>query len=254
MSLSKMELPEFGPDRRTEVQEFELPRFKGASTEPGFLKFNLSQEDYATGTHQATKEADPQETAARVLAEAYDKAALIAQEAHDQGYTEGFREGRAAGEKSLTEVTSQFQAALQELERQKQALWEQREADLLRLTIAAARRVIETEVKTRPELINQALKTAYHYLMEHEGVRVRLAPAMLEWLSKNQDPLDEELEWLNNATLVGDARIAPGGVILETESGDVDATVETRWQAVSRVMEEVLNQAANAARESDEPV
>lgn len=250
MSLSKAEFPDFGPPQTPRVQEFELPRFKQAPPDTGLIKFTLTAKDHAA-MHQAPEEIDPQEEAARLIAEAMDQAAAIRQEAQEQGYAQGFETGRASGEASLVELISDFQAVLEELARQKEALLEERQDALLRLVILAVERVIEAEVQTRPELINQALKAAYRYLDQHEGVRVRLSPAAADWLAKHHDPLDEDLEWIHNAKIVPDPRISPGGVILETDVGDVDATLEVRWQAVARVLQEALDHGPTPPEEAD---
>jgi|GEM_PF-843015 len=250
MSLSKAEFPDFGPPHTPTVQEFELPRFKQAPPDTGLMKFNLTAEDHAA-KDQAPAEIDPREEAARLLAEAADQAAVIRQEAQEQGYAMGFEEGRTAGEASLAEIVTEFRALLEGLAQQKEVLLEERQDDLLRLVTLAVERVLEAEVQTRPELINQALKAAYRYLDQHEGVRVRLAPSVAEWLSKHHDPLDEDLEWLNDARIVPDPQIAPGGVILETDRGDVDATLEVRWQAVARVFQEALEHGVGQPEDLD---
>ena len=159
MSLSKAEFPDFGPPDTPRVQEFELPTFKQAPPATGLLKFHLTAEDHA-GRRPAPEDLDPREEAARLVAEAADQAAAIRQEAQEQGYAQGFEAGRAAGEAALAELAHQFRSILDELARQKEVLLEERRDDLLRLVTVAAERVIEAEVQTRPELINQALKAA----------------------------------------------------------------------------------------------
>lgn len=225
------------------VQEFSLPRFEVPADNNQLFSFNFTQFGAPAKKNEADTSAkiDPQEVGQEIIRQAQEHAVQIEKKAYERGYAQGQEEGREAGEKSLAEIIQNFKAAVATLESQKQDLFQQREQDFLRLLLLMGRKVIETEISLKPEIIGEIVKESYKYLTETEAVRLRLNPQAQEWLENHRDPWDEQLAWLNNIEIIADSHIPPGGLILETPAGDIDLTTETRWEAVSRVVEEAIH-------------
>jgi flagellar assembly protein FliH len=233
------------------VQEFSLPRFEVPDDDNQLFSFNFNQFGAPAEKNEANTSAkiDPQEVGQEIIRQAKEHAAQIEKKAYERGYAQGQQEGREAGEKSLAEIIQNFKAAVATLESRKQELFQEREQDFLRLLLVMGRKVIGTEISLKPEIIGEIVKSSYKYLTETEAVRLRLNPQAQEWLENHRDPWDEQLSWLNNVEMIADSHLPPGGLILETPTGDIDNTFETRWQAVSQVVEEAIHLARSSESE-----
>ncbi|MDD3581713.1 MAG: FliH/SctL family protein [Desulfobacca sp.] len=226
-----------------EIYGFQLPQFDSPSAVPQACNFPFT--DFGLDDQEANSESpddDPQSQAERILQEARSRAQTLEQEAYEQGFAQGLQKGQEVGEQELTQVIEHFQALMAELANQQQELCAKQEQDLIHLILVIARKIIEMEISLRPQLILQVLHSTWQYLSDTESCRIRLSPQDHEWLQKHQEQLSQTLPTLDNIALIPDNRLAPGGLVLESQAGEIDATLESRWAAVARLVEEALSQ------------
>lgn len=157
----------------------------------------------------------------------------------EQAYNEGFRQGQLAG---AQETRQQLEAPLKQQAREhaarmaamldagqhQMAALEQQLADqLLELACDLARQVVRRELDQPLEPLRAAVHEALAMAVEDSlPATLRLNPADLSLL---QDHMGEALG-AQRVKLVPDAALAPGGCVVESAIGAVDATVEKRWE------------------------
>ncbi len=149
------------------------------------------------------------------------------------GQQEGFRQGVAAAEQRFREEQWQQHQYIQQLLnrltdtlREELATFFQRaEEAVTELALEIARKVVEVEVKTNPEIVRRAVAQA---LRELKGgvITVRLHPEDFLLLGENLSllNLDESL----SVRFVPDDSVERGGVIAESEQGLVDLQPHTK--------------------------
>jgi flagellar biosynthesis/type III secretory pathway protein FliH len=150
----------------------------------------------------------------------------LLQEMHERGRAEGRREAESA----LRTAAEALSASVHTLNSQVRSAREEMERDIVKLSLAVARRVVMHELATRPETI---LQIAHALLEEAEDRNVsamRLNPADLERL--RQSGASAALEQAGIA-LHGSEEIRAGGCVLETDFGRLDARVETRLDEIA---------------------
>ena len=153
------------------------------------------------------------------------------------GYTEGFAEGhgeglataRAEGAEALHRATEV--AAATELDRRE--LLKAAEGQLVSLVIAVAKRVVQAEVQTNPELVRQCVQAAVRAIGESPVATLHLNPDDVELLEDMWTELRERFGQ-GGLQIVPDARIQRGGVIVDAENRTVDAQIESRLAEVER--------------------
>jgi flagellar biosynthesis/type III secretory pathway protein FliH len=94
------------------------------------------------------------------------------------------------------------------------------------------------------EVVVRVLSEALARLHGVEHVRVRLNPRDLRMAQQASAPARQPLADVGRLELVADADVAPGGCVVETASGSIDATIETQFAQ----MEAVLADASGAVR------
>ncbi|HXF46271.1 MAG TPA: flagellar assembly protein FliH [Burkholderiaceae bacterium] len=149
--------------------------------------------------------------------------------AFERGRALGRTEGAAAERQRKLEVAAQLERVFAEL-RARFAELESAGADaLLDCAIAIARQVVRREIATRRDALLPAAREAVALVVESQThPRVHVNPQDYETLRA-----DLEADGLfKGCRFVADPQIERGGCRVETALGEVDATVQTRWQRV----------------------
>lgn len=157
-----------------------------------------------------------------------------------QGHAQGLRKGRAderavadaelaEARHALEDVRRSFEQALQALGGERNRLLDQARDDLLALALAIARKIVHTEVAASRDIAAHVARDALDAARDATVLHVRLNPRDRELLAA--DPCG-----LEAIALVADPAISPGGCIVETQCGAIDATVETQWQQVTAAL------------------
>ena len=152
----------------------------------------------------------------------------INQQAYRQGYDAGYAQGSARAADEAARL-----AQLVETIRQETTGLEQRIAeDLVKLALTLARTLVRESLKVHPELLEAIVREAVAEVPPFSrGTRVRLNPDDAALLGAH---LSQELG--GNWNVVEDANILRGGFRIETPTGEIDATLETRWQKLSAAL------------------
>ncbi len=149
--------------------------------------------------------------------------------ARAEGYAEGLAAGRAEADASgarMRQLADDFSDALDN--------FDFRLADrVLDLALDVARQVVAGELAARPERVLDVVRLALKQMAEssrearlllHPDDAARVRPHLEQVLDKTR------------LRIVEDARIAPGGCLVETPQGDLDATLPARWRQVVQVL------------------
>ncbi|HUG25739.1 FliH/SctL family protein [Piscinibacter sp.] len=151
--------------------------------------------------------------------------------ARQSGYQDGYRDGLAALEGFKLSFASQMTAQIGQLTQSYGQELDALQQDMARaLAVSAthlARQIVRSELAARPELVavvaQEALDTL---LMSARQISVRVHP--------DDHPLVAQgaAEALSSrgARLLGDASIARGGCLVESDIGVIDASVAARWK------------------------
>lgn len=147
---------------------------------------------------------------------------------HQSGYADGKAQGEAEVHGNLVEALSLITASQNERHR----LAQENEAALADLGMTIARRVIGAHLEEKPELIKQIVSDTIAELEPSTALEVRVAPSDLEMIEASRAELERMVQGAGGSTgevtIVADDTITPGGVVLVSPVGEVDARVETK--------------------------
>jgi flagellar assembly protein FliH len=178
----------------------------------------------------------PRDAPARALAEALAQA----QEIREQARAEGFEQGRAAGQeqrraevetaaRSLTEALHGVQALSQEVS-------DAVERDAIELALALAGKVILATLQIRPELVVEVVQGALRRVSGQRTIAILVNPVDLETVRAALGDLQAQSVSVEQWDLQPDQRVQPGGAIVRTAEGEVDARVQTQLERAAEVV------------------
>jgi flagellar assembly protein FliH len=109
-----------------------------------------------------------------------------------------------------------------------------------------AKKIAMGEIAENRELILNVVRQAVLDAQSDENVTVRISAEDYAFIEQIKENLGKDLEAVKRAKFEVSDQITDGGCIIETNYGDVDATVEQRveklWESLAGKLPKVKNQ------------
>jgi flagellar assembly protein FliH len=157
-------------------------------------------------------------------------------EARAAGLREGEATGRSRAAAELQPMLERLARTIDEVAGLRPRLRREAEADLVKLAIAIARRVIRRELGVDPEALHGLVLGALEKLQIQEVSRVRVHPsqaaAVAALLRERSSGLPIEV--------MPDVSGDPGAAVFETSRGNLDASVESQLGEIERGLADTL--------------
>ena len=150
--------------------------------------------------------------------------------AFQRGYNEGAAAARAECEQPLNRIAENAARTVASLAEFRPRLRKESEADLVKLSVAIARRILKREISVDPDSIRALIKVALEKFQAKEGCRARIHPDLYrpvkDWL--------ERLAPTPPVEVTADSSLEPGGIIFESPHDDLDASIESQLREIER--------------------
>ncbi len=174
------------------------------------------------------------------------EAAGIEKQAYDKGFAGGEEEGRISGRAEFNDRMHQAANLIRELEKARSDVHSRYEDDLLPLIKTMVDRLVNHEVSVNSQVIMACLRDAMEYVVARSTVKVHLHPIDLERINTMEQDDPQPFAGRQQVELVADPDISEGGCFLETEFGEIDATLENRreqlYEAVDRAFQAAIEE------------
>lgn len=184
----------------------------------------------------------------QILQKAREEARQLSQTASKQGHEQGHKAGLAQGHKEGLEAGRQeafakHAAALDALQKQwlealngfveaRQSLLAEARLDVLRLALAIAERVVFRTVEIDPTVIEDQMAEALGMLAKRSAVTIRVNPAELEQARTTLPELVSRMHQCEDASVLADESLTPGGCVLQAGMTTIDASIETQLDRI----------------------
>ena len=143
----------------------------------------------------------------------------------------GFKEGYEEGFKQWADHLVDFEKKLEDLRKEMQQV-------IIPIALKAAKKIVGREIELSEDLIVDIVASNLKAVLQHKKITIYVNKKEIESLEKHKQQLRDLFENLESFSIRPRDDIAPGGCVIETEIGIINAQMEHRWQ--------VLEQAFNA--------
>ncbi|MDZ4164861.1 MAG: FliH/SctL family protein [Smithellaceae bacterium] len=143
-----------------------------------------------------------------------------------KSYEEGYNNRTAVYTKEVSGYIGRIISIIDELSRLKSVVIKESEEEILRLALAIAKSILRQETKINREYLVPILKEIILDIDKNDGLKIRLNPEDLRYITEVKKDFVQEIEGLRNFVLEEDTSIKLGGVIIETNGGEIDARLE----------------------------
>ena len=144
-----------------------------------------------------------------------------AAEEKKKGYEAGYAEG-----------LSQFNEHLMQFEQQVRKIHHDMQKAMIPLALKAAKKIVAEELKLHPEAIINIVSQALSSVKQNHKIKIFVNKEDKALLEEHKAELKEIFEQLQSLSIQEKADVSPGGCMIETESGIINATIENQWKAL----------------------
>ncbi len=167
-----------------------------------------------------------------LISRAKEEADSIREAAAKQGYQDGL----SAAQNDIDTIKN----ALETFYNAKQEVYENIAPDILEISIDIAKKIIKKEMSENPEILLDNIKGILKSLSKEETkIILKVNPEQAEMLRQEMPQAVSMAGLEAKVLIVPDENTMEGGVLVTTENGVIDATVETQLAIISEVLKEV---------------
>ena len=167
--------------------------------------------------------------AARIIAQAEEHSAIIEQVASDKAAHEARQNFETEIADRVADLRNELADTIAKIGSLATQMTANVEADIVELAIQIAKKVVVREVTIDREIALTLVKVSLAKLHNRSVAKVHLNPEDFTFVSSHIDKLD----FRGSLELVEDRSISLGGCLIHTETGDIDARIESQFDEIS---------------------
>jgi flagellar biosynthesis/type III secretory pathway protein FliH len=246
LEILPFSIPEIGEGARVTagVTPFSVPEIGEGSTLSGITPFIVP-------TLEALPESAPvaivrgnspddvlqnaRDEAARIIAQAEENAVIIHQVAEDKAIHEANLKLETMVAERVSQMRDRLSDTIQRISNLSSEITAGSETGLVDLALQIAKKVVGREVATDREIALNIVKTSLAKLHDRSVAAVHLNPEDFAFVEEHR----QKIGFRGGLELVEDATISMGGCLVHTETGEIDARIESQFDEIAHGLLEI---------------
>lgn len=173
--------------------------------------------------------------AEQILRKAMEEAELVKEHAK----TSGLEEARRLAEESASDKVKEALETLNQAVNERKRIIKDAEGEILRLALKVAEQVIRSEVSLHRDVSLNIVSDAISRVSDREQVLIKVNREDVEHIKKYKDRISSVIDGIKSLSIVEDSSVEPGGCVIETNLGYVDARISTKLAAIEEAFRKV---------------
>jgi flagellar assembly protein FliH len=190
-----------------------------------------------------------QEEAEKILADAKAKAEELEtqvrstlddekKEALEQGREAGRQEGYAEGKIEVDRLIERTQIVLERAQEKRGDILAETEQEVINLVLLMTRKVVKVIADNQREVIIPNIEQALRKVRDRGNIIIHVNLADLKLTTEHTKDFIQALEGVKSIQVAEDSSVDPGGCIIETDFGEVDARIASQLAELeARILE-----------------
>lgn len=166
-----------------------------------------------------------QEDVLRYKQEVATECEQLKEQAQKEGYEEGFKEWA----EEIIKLQQQVEQVRAEYSRM-----------LAPVTLKATQKIVGDAVASSPEVAYNIVSNALKPVLQHKRITIYVNKDDLASLEKNREKLKNLFENIEVLSIRESDDVTPGGCVIETEGGIINARLENQWAILERAFEKLF--------------
>ncbi|MGM0462571.1 MAG: FliH/SctL family protein [Fibrobacterota bacterium] len=125
--------------------------------------------------------------------------------------------------------------------------------DIFDLAVLLAEKIVTVSLEGDMDFVETSITRALSYLSGSSDIDIKVSSSEYERVKESVTSIEKRSDNILSVRLSPSDRIRPGGCLIETDTGIIDATVEGRLRKLASIVEESYKEAAHSSNhiESD---
>ena len=146
----------------------------------------------------------------------------------------------SAFKQGFDEGLSKLNENILKLDREINKFEEEMQKKILPIALKAAKKILGEELKLHPDRIVDIVIQALKPVTQHYKIKIFVNKQDLDILESSKEKIKAILEQVKTLSIVERDDIEPGGCIIETEAGIINAQLENQWRALEIAFENFM--------------
>ncbi len=156
----------------------------------------------------------------------------VKRDAYNKGLEDGLNKGRLLTLKEIGTEIKILKGLIEGTERLKDELYRKIENDVVEISVMIAKKIIGEIAEEGRDIVVNIAKEAIKRASDREVLRIRVAPVDYDALNKKRSELLQCIDGIKSLIFEADESVQPGGCLIETNQGDIDARIESQIKVI----------------------
>ena len=182
--------------------------------------------------------AEAKQQAEKVVADAEARATEVEQDAYQRGLEQGEAKGFDSGKAEVGRLIDRLHVIIDKAIARRNEIIEESESQLIHLVLGIAAKVVKVISENQKNVVVNNMVQALRKLKTKSDVIVRVNLQDLEMATDHVKEVIEMVERVGNVSIAEDTTVDPGGCIIETDFGRIDARISSQLREIEdRILE-----------------
>jgi flagellar assembly protein FliH len=181
---------------------------------------------------------------------AFDKERV---DARDAGFKEGREAGYAEGKAEADRLTERLQTVLERAQGRREEILVETEQQIVDLVLLMARKVIKIISETQTEVVKANVTEALRKIRGKGAITIRVNVADMKLATEHINGFIRKIEGIKGVQVAEDSTVDPGGCIIETDFGEIDARISSQLAELESKIREMSPITASPRVSSSRP-
>ncbi|QNB45772.1 hypothetical protein BR63_05260 [Thermanaerosceptrum fracticalcis] len=171
-----------------------------------------------------------------ILETAHQESQDIKNRAYEEGYRLGYEKGLAEAQHEIKELHGHAQELIGALQQEKLNMLKAYESELLDLVMLITEKILGVIVEVKPEIINGVISRTLSQTAENGKIMVKVNPFHIPYLNISRE---QAFDFPDNVVIQEDVSVKPGGCVIISENGIIDAQLEGQIALLKQALRDV---------------
>jgi len=207
----------------------------GAAVRPSEISILPGEDAASIGRKTAEMVDAARDDAQKIIDEAVAEAERIKEDAKHAGLDAARKEVEESASDKVREAIETLNDAIKE----RKKIIKDSEAEILRLSLKVAEQIIRSEVSLHRDVCLNIVSEAIGRVSDREQVIIKVNRDDIEHIKKYKDKIAGLVDGIKSLSIIEESGIEPGGCVIETNLGYVDARISTKIKAIEEAFKKV---------------
>ena len=178
--------------------------------------------------------------AEKMLQETREQVSRIEEEARQKGESTGREEGYAEGRKEVQRLVERLHKIIDRAIEKREEMIDEAETQMIDLVLLVSRKVIKVISENQKNVVVNNIVQALRKLKSRGDVAIRVNLADLDLATDHTRDFMKMVENVKSITVLEDTSVDPGGCIIETDFGQIDARITSQLKEIEEKIMELV--------------